>query len=345
MDLRGLFLMKAKQIYLIIGLALIILSAVFCLVPQNPKVSVIVPVYNGEKTVKRTLDSLLNQTLQGMEIIVVDDGSTDNTPQILDEYAQKYGHIRVIHQKNAYVGAARNTGRKLAQGQYIAFIDADDTVSDDFYEKLYQTAEKHHADIVAAEKVLFVWENKDNLTEPYQEREAFTQNEVIKDLASYRQKVDGYVWDKLYRKSFLDEHNIWCTTRRTPAEDNFLTTPALMFADKMYVAKGATFYYHRGSSSETGVKHTKLSDEIVEMFADLNKFIAASGLKQTKIDTWLKATAFARRRIIGNYYDCLKEEDKAVAKEIILKEFPEDRIIFDKPTQGDEPHHQLYQQI
>ena len=337
--------MKMKGIYLAIGLALVILSAVLCLNYHNPKVSVIMPVYNGEQTVKRTLNSLLKQTLSDMEIIAVDDGSTDNTPKILDDYADKYHHIHVIHQPNAYVGAARNAGRKLAKGQYIAFIDADDTVSDDFYEKLYQTAEKHQADIVAAEKVLFVWENKDNLKEPYQERAAFMNNDVIEDLASYRQKVDGYVWDKLYRRSFLDKHHIWCTLRRTPAEDNFLTTPALMFADKMYVAKGAIFYYHRGSASETGVKYTKLSDEIVEMFQNLDEFIKSANIEQAKINTWLKATAVARKRIVGNYYDCLKEEDKALAKEKILSAFSEDKDIFDHSSPSDEPRHQLYQQL
>jgi len=341
----SLFLMKAKWIYLTVGLVLVVLSAVLCLVHQNPKVSIIVPVYNGEKTVERTMDSLLKQTLKDIEIIVVDDGSTDNTPAILDKYAAEYEKVKVIHQQNAYVGAARNAGRKQAKGEYIAFIDADDTVSEDFYEKLYLEAEKHHADIVAAENVLFVWENKDNLTEPYQERAVFTENDMIEDLASYRQKIDGYVWDKLYRKAFLDEHNIWCTLRRTPAEDNFLTTPALMFADKMYVAKGATFYYHRGSPSETGVKHTKLNDEIMEMFADLDEFIRSSGLGKEKIDKWLGANAVARRRIVGNYYDCLQEPDKAVAKEKILMAFPEDNVIFEHSLENNGQHNQLYQQI
>lgn len=312
---------------------------------QKVKVSVIVPVYNAEKTIRRTMDSLLKQTLGKIEIIVVDDGSTDGTAKILDEYAAQNEHVKVIHQENSYVGTARNEGRKQATGDYIAFIDADDTVSEDYFEKMYKTAKAHKADVVAAENVVFVWENKDNLEEPYKERADFTKNDVIEDLAPYRAVVDGYVWDKIYRRQWLDEHNIWCSSRRTPAEDNFFTTPVLMYAGKMYVAKGATYYYHRGNSSETGVKYTEAKDEIIDMFADLRGLILSSDLDNAQKTRWLTATDEARQRIVSDYVDCLVEGDKAAVQEKIREFFPEDMVIFSDNYVLDKKHSRLYQKI
>lgn len=102
----------------------------------DAKVSVIVPIYNTAKYLPACLDSILNQTHQNLEIILVDDGSTDTSGQIADNYAKKDSRIKVIHQKNQGQSAARNTGLKKAKGEYISFIDSDDTVAETFVEKL-----------------------------------------------------------------------------------------------------------------------------------------------------------------------------------------------------------------
>lgn len=91
------------------------------------KVSIIVPIYNVEKYLCRCMDSLLNQTLKDIEIIMVDDGSPDNCPQMCDEYAKKDSRVKVIHKKNAGLGEARNSGLKIISGKFVAFVDSDDS--------------------------------------------------------------------------------------------------------------------------------------------------------------------------------------------------------------------------
>ena len=114
------------------------------------KVSIIVPVYNVEKYLECCLESLINQTLKDIEIICVNDGSTDNSGKILENYAAKDNRIKVIHQVNGGQAAARNNGLNAVNGKYINFIDSDDWVDLDFIEKLYDAAERNSADIAVA---------------------------------------------------------------------------------------------------------------------------------------------------------------------------------------------------
>lgn len=109
----------------------------------DEKVSVIVPVYNVEKYLRRCLDSIVNQTYRNLEIILVDDGSPDNSGAICDEYAGKDDRIQVIHQGNGGLSAARNTGLDVATGAYVSFVDSDDWLQDEFVEKLYEKAEEN----------------------------------------------------------------------------------------------------------------------------------------------------------------------------------------------------------
>ena len=112
------------------------------------KVSVCVPVYNAEKYLDECLKSLLNQTLDGIQIVCVDDGSTDNSSMILDKYSKQYENIKVIHQKNQGLGGARNTGIDNSDGEFIGFLDADDFVSPKMYETLYNLAKKNNSELV-----------------------------------------------------------------------------------------------------------------------------------------------------------------------------------------------------
>lgn len=111
-------------------------------------ISIIVPIYNVEKYLKRCIDSIINQTYKKLEIILVDDGSKDNSGKICDKYAKKDIRIKVIHKKNEGVSEARNVGLKVSTGEYIGFVDADDFVEKDMYEKMYKKAKEVDADIV-----------------------------------------------------------------------------------------------------------------------------------------------------------------------------------------------------
>lgn len=115
---------------------------------MGPKVSIVVPIYNVEAYLSRCLDSILSQTLQDIEVIAVNDGSTDASGEILDQYASKDTRIIVIHKKNGGVSAARNDGIQLVKGEYIGFVDPDDWIDHDMYEALYHSAVEEKADIV-----------------------------------------------------------------------------------------------------------------------------------------------------------------------------------------------------
>lgn len=114
----------------------------------SPKVSIIIPCYNVEKYLKRCLLSIVKQTLKEIEIILVDDGSTDNTSMLCDEWAKKDSRIKVIHKQNEGLGYARNSGLNLAQGEYIAFVDSDDYVDINMYEQLYNSSERGKYDAI-----------------------------------------------------------------------------------------------------------------------------------------------------------------------------------------------------
>lgn len=111
------------------------------IIMEKIKISVIVPVFNAEKYLKMCLNSLVSQTLKNIEIICIDDGSTDNSLAILDKFKSKDDRIKIIKQKNYGVSMARNNGISEAQGEYIGFVDADDWVDKDFFEKLYNAAQ------------------------------------------------------------------------------------------------------------------------------------------------------------------------------------------------------------
>ena len=113
-----------------------------------PKVSIIVPIYNVEKYLDRCIQSLLNQTLKDVEIILVDDGSPDNCPKMCDEYAMKDLRIKVIHKQNAGLGYARNSGLEIATGEYVAFVDSDDYVESDMYERWYEAINTYNVGMV-----------------------------------------------------------------------------------------------------------------------------------------------------------------------------------------------------
>ena len=118
---------------------------------NKPKVSIVVPIYNVVKYLDRCIQSLLAQTLKEIEIILVDDESPDNCPQICDRYVAKYTYVKVVHKKNDGLGKARNSGMEVATGEYIAFVDSDDFIDADMMERLYDECKEHSLDVIYSE--------------------------------------------------------------------------------------------------------------------------------------------------------------------------------------------------
>jgi len=290
---------------------------------KNVQVSIVVPAYNAEDTLEATLDSLRFQTLKKIEIIVVDDGSTDKTAEILQKYAAHDVRFNIIRQKNAYAGAARNRGMLEARGEYVGFVDADDVVSPNYFKSLYQTAKLHDADVAVAEIVYTVYQNEDGRKKLYSERQNYTREGEVTDLADYRRNIYPFLWDKLYKRSFLLENHILCSTRRSPMEDHYLTTQVMMYADKMYVAKDAVYYYMKRNNSLTVVNYEKLSNQIEYVFSDLDDLIDNTSFDEDKKKLWHEVVNANRHQAFDVYYSLLRDKDKEAGVEKLQKSAPD----------------------
>lgn len=164
-------------------------------------ISVIVPIYNVEKYLTKCLDSILASTYKDLEIILVDDGSTDNCSQICDEYLKKDRRIKVIHQQNGGLSDARNKGIDIARGDYISFIDSDDYIDKDLYSNVMDTFNSNdNIDIVVFGRYV-EYKNKTHIVVP-DVNHPITGKEALIDLASFK-GFDMAAWDKVYKRDII----------------------------------------------------------------------------------------------------------------------------------------------
>jgi len=167
-----------------------------------PKISIIVPVYNVEKYIHRCIDSILHQTFKDFELILVDDGSLDNSGKICDEYAKEDDRIKVIHKENGGLSDARNVGLDIAQGEYIAFVDSDDWIEKDMYSILYENIRKYNADIsICKMRKIFDSTVDNNITT---NNCIILNNEEAFDCLFNNKYYASHACDKLYKKSLFD---------------------------------------------------------------------------------------------------------------------------------------------
>lgn len=210
------------------------------------KVSVIVPIYNGELYLRQCLDSIVNQTLKELEIICVDDGSTDSSLSILEEYQKSDDRIRIIRQQNLHAGIARNNGMKQATGEYLAFWDCDDFFNLDALKLMYERAEQVEADICVCGGNQY-FEEEDILvgTPAYLHMNQVPESGVF-NRESNEQYIltftNGAIWNKLFRNEFVKEEGIDFNSART-GEDIFFTLHALCAAKRVTVVNKRLINY------------------------------------------------------------------------------------------------------
>lgn len=202
------------------------------------KVSVIIPVYNVERYLEQCLDSVINQTLKEIEIICVNDSSTDKSLGLLKEYAEKDNRIQVITQVNAGAGAARNRGMAAATGKYLSFLDSDDFFELDMLEKAYNLAEKDETDLVVyksdqyhTDKDEFVkvnWVVREKEIPPYH---PFNHRQMTDNIFKV---FVGWAWDKLFLKEFVDAHELKFQEQRT-SNDMLFVFSAVALAKRISV--------------------------------------------------------------------------------------------------------------
>lgn len=221
------------------------------------KVSVIVPVYNVEKYLKRCLDSLINQTLSDIDIICINDGSKDSSLQILEQYAQKDSRIVIYNQENSGLSVARNTGLEHASGEYIGFVDSDDWVDLDFYEKLYNSAKNNNADIAVAD---FIREhpNKKPKRLKLKEEKIYTTPEDKFMICKVHR--EGCVWNKIYRTEFIHSINLKFVSKMY-YEDRDFTIRSLYFSKKLVTTPNTYYRYFVNPKSIVNKRRNYIQDE------------------------------------------------------------------------------------
>lgn len=206
------------------------------------KITVIVPVYNVENYVREALDSVINQTYQNLEIIVIDDESKDSSGKICDEYAKKDSRITVVHQKNKGLSGARNTGLDLATGKYIMFLDSDDKFELDACENFYNEMEKTNADYVVG-NYIYIDDDGTKWEKPVFDQEKYKEFKLsIEDYKNSFFIMNSTVWNKIFRKSFLDELKIKFV-ERVPAEDAIFTTYCFIKSSNVYYMPKIMYNY------------------------------------------------------------------------------------------------------
>lgn len=259
-----------------------------------PKISVIVPVYNVEQYLPRCIDSILSQTFTDFELLLIDDGSTDKSGMICDEYAKKDKRIRVFHKENGGISATREFGINHVNGQFIQFVDSDDWIEFNMLELMYNQAITTSADIVGC-NFIQEFENKSLKTKTvYDDKEHF----ILSVISNYW----GVLWKLLIRHQLFVKYNIHFPTGINGGEDYFVVTQLLLNCDRVSFVDFYLYHY---------VRYNNVSFISTPSFEKLMYQVKATYL----VDDFLKKMSKER-----NYTSAL-ERRKAATKVAIINNY------------------------
>ncbi len=279
-------------------------------------ISIIVPIYNVEKYLPQCLDSLISQTYRDIEIILVDDGSPDKCPEICDDYARSDNRVIVIHQKNEGESAARNAGVIAAKGEYIGFVDPDDWVAHDMFEKMLDAMIENQTDLAIVGYHYCHDDGSIDESRPYQRRspEILSQKEIMRRCSDIPPTIRHVVWNKLFRKKLLQGLSFQ-ESLRASMDVKLLTEYLLKTQKAVFLHK--PYYFNRvrvGSATHGGLSirsladtfeaHKYMYDTIVKAYPDLKQYSQAFLL-----DVYLLKYKEAKRKA-GNH-EMLEESASA----------------------------------
>ncbi len=270
-------------------------------------VSVIVPIYNVERYLPQCLDSLCAQTLKSLEIICINDGSTDASGAILDEYSKNNPNIIVINKKNSGYGDSMNLGIKEATGEYIGIVESDDFIDPDAFEKLYSLAKKTDADIVKA-NYYYHSEKGDEVHQVIREQKINKAMSISEDYNILLEEPG--IWSGIYRREFLMKNNI--RFRPTPGasfQDTGFHFKALCAAERIVYTQKAYLHY-RIDNAGSSVKSLDKVNCVVEEYAEIEKYI-----KTCKISDEVKYTIQAAK--FGAFHWNLQRLPKELSADFI----------------------------
>lgn len=238
------------------------------------RVSIIVPVYNAEKTLHRCVDSILNQEYTDFELLLMDDGSTDDSASICDEYAQTDSRVKVIHKNNSGVSDTRNQALKLAGGTYLQFVDSDDWITPDATRIFVQTAEEKNCDLVIADFYRVVEERlsqKGDIDESaVMTREEFAGH-MMKNPADF---YYGVLWNKFYRRELVEKYQLRMNPEISWCEDFMFNLEYIRHAERFYAIQIPLCYYvkTKGSLVNQGISLSRTIKMKMMVFEYYNNF-------------------------------------------------------------------------
>jgi len=228
-------------------------------------VSVIIPVYNVEKYLRKCIDSVLEQTLSQIEIILVDDGSTDRSGEVCDEYQKNYSNIKVIHKKNAGLGYARNSGLEIAKGKYVGFVDSDDYIACNMYELLVANAERYKADASYALDRRFWKDSPDSKVKQTSTKTTVYDESNIREYVLHRigtppnyqddMLYEAIVCSGIFKLDLIKENNICFVSEREIISEDIIFDIDFLPLCKTIVHCDAQVYYYRSNPKSLTMKY------------------------------------------------------------------------------------------
>ena len=293
------------------------------------KISVIMPIYNAEVYLKEALDSILEQTLADIEILCINDGSTDKSLEIINQYALKDKRIKIIDKPNEGYGKTINRGLDEAKGEFVAVFEPDDILDKTIYEKLYAIAKKENLDVVKCNFFNY-WSEKNKkkksgLVSRCAKKHPFCPKDNLKIFTAH-----ASIWAGIYRKSFLDENNIrLLETAGASYQDMSFMFKVLATVDKMYLLDEALLYY-RQDNPNSSVNNPKKMYCVCDEYEEIGRFLDENPDKKE---------IFTPQKLINQYRAYLwnlKRLDKSLQNEFLSRFSSDFREFYQKGKIKDE---------
>lgn len=293
-----------------------------------PELTIIVPIYNGEKYLNKCIDSILSQTYTDFELVLVNDGSTDASLSICERYAEADSRVVVYHKENGGLVAARKSGLSLAKGEYIGYVDCDDYIEADMYENLMSVAKKDGADIVAGDIIIdhitHSKVEKGNIPSGFYDFHRLQTEVVPKMLISSGFVKYGLIPGvvvKVTRRSVLEKAMPYVDDDITIGEDVAITAFCIMNCTSLSVIDSASYHYIQYENSMVRVFNPKRIEKIEKLYECISKIDCEAYQKQVSLYMcYLIFNAVASCIKKSNY---TKKEAKAAAKDILKTELCE----------------------
>ncbi|WP_313359709.1 glycosyltransferase [Empedobacter sp.] len=258
----------------------------------QPKISVIVPVYNTEKYLSKCLDSILNQTLKEIEVIVVNDGSKDDSQEIIDEFVSKDSRLVSIQKENGGLSDARNAGIDKAKGEFIAFVDSDDYIDLAMLEKMYELAERDESEIVLCDLVKVNENGKEFRDLPQSPQ--LPEKIILSDDFTIFGEMSCFACNKIFKKALFENHRF----RNGIHFEDIELIPKLVLDSSIISKINEPFYKYFERQNSISKTHTEKG---LDMFVAVNE--VTNYFYQSKYNTF--ATELKRFQIIQGYYSYL----------------------------------------